>query len=212
MSRPLDRSCTLPELGPVDRDAGEFWVANPFHMPQNGQNLSAYERKRLYLNHRGEDFLDVSFFSKADIDSDSRSVIAADFNRDGRIDLMVGSVGGGPVRLFLNELPGKSSFVRLELKGKTSNRPAIGSRIVVETGSTNITRDVFAANGCMGQAPPETLIGVGEISQIPLLKIRWPTGVWQEFRDVPVNTTVWIDEGEPAFTVGETATARAGRP
>ena len=201
MSRPLDRSCQLPERGPVDREAGEFWVSNPFQMPQNGQNLSAYERNRLFLNHRGARFLDVSFFSRADVDSDSRSVIAADFNRDGRVDLLVGSVGGGSVRLFLNEIAPASNFLRLELTGKASNRRAIGSRIVVETGVTTITRDVFPANGCMGQGPPEALIGVGEVSQVPVLKIRWPSGTWQEFRDLPVNATVQIEEGRSAPTV-----------
>jgi hypothetical protein len=201
VSRPLDRSCQLPERGPVDREAGEFWVANPFHMPQNGQNLSAYERKRMYLNHRGGQFMDVSYFSRADIDSDSRSVVAADFNRDGRVDLLVGSVGGGPLRLFLNEIPPASNYLRLELTGKTSNRQAIGSRIVIETGETTITRDLFPANGCMGQAPPEALIGVGSVSQVPLLRIRWPTGTWQEFRDLPVNTTVEIEEGNSSPNV-----------
>ena len=68
---------------------------------------------------------------------------------------------------------------------------------------------VFAANGCMGQAPPEVLIGVGDVAQIPLLKFRWPNGVWQEFRNIPVNTTVRIEEGSPTFTVGDAATALA---
>ena len=39
-------------------------------------------------------------------DSDSRSVVAADFNRDGAVDLLVGSVGGGPMRLFLGYADG----------------------------------------------------------------------------------------------------------
>ena len=77
-------------------------------------------------------------------------------------------------------------------------------------GSAAAGKAVFAANGCMGQAPPEVLIGVGEVSQIQLLKIRWPTGIWQEFRDVPVNATVRIAEGDAAFTVADSATARAG--
>jgi len=187
----------------VDKEAGEFWVTNPFQMAQNGQNLSAYERKRLYLNHFGSEFLDASFFSTADIDSDSRSVIAADFNRDGRVDLLVGSVGGGPVRLFLNEIPRNSNYVRLELTGKTSNRQAIGSRIVVETGKATITRDVFAANGCMGQAPPEALIGVGDVSLIPHIRIRWPTGDWQELHNVPVNTTIKVIEGTTSLATAD---------
>ena len=86
----------LPELGEVDRDAGEFWYENPFQIVTNGENLSAFERNCLFMNLDGQAFIDGSFASGADIDSDSRSVIATDMNADGAIDLLVGSVGGGP--------------------------------------------------------------------------------------------------------------------
>ena len=36
-------------------------------MPQEGANLSAYERNCLYLNLNGTDFMDASFASGADI-------------------------------------------------------------------------------------------------------------------------------------------------
>ncbi len=54
MTRPLDRNAQLPEIGRVDREGGEFWVENPFDMPTEGLNLSAYERNRLWLNLGGE--------------------------------------------------------------------------------------------------------------------------------------------------------------
>ena len=96
MSRPLDRTASLPELGKVDRENGEFWAGNAFTMIGEGNNLSAYERNRVFLNTGdGKEFLDASFASAADIDSDSRSAIVADFDRDGWPDLLVGSVGGG---------------------------------------------------------------------------------------------------------------------
>ena len=81
MSRPLDRNAELPELGDVDREAGEFWIKNPFRIPSSGNNLSAYERNRLFLNVEGRAFIDASFASRADIDSDSRSVVVADFDQ-----------------------------------------------------------------------------------------------------------------------------------
>ena len=61
MTRPLDRNARLPELGRVDREAGEFWVENPFDITSGGYNLSAFERNRLYLNLGGLSFLDASF-------------------------------------------------------------------------------------------------------------------------------------------------------
>ena len=196
MSQPLDRRHRLPELGAVDWEAGEFWVDNPFLIVEVGGNLSAYEKNRLFLNMGNGGFMDASFASAANIDSDSRSVIAADFDGDNRPDLLVGSVGGGPLRLFLNRFPEGSSHVRIELIGEPGNRIAIGSRVVLEIGKRRIVRDVFPANGFMGQAPAELLIGVGNAGTIDRLRVRWPSGEWQEFQDVAVETTIRIREGE----------------
>jgi hypothetical protein len=191
----------LPELGEVDREGGEFWIENPFLIPSSGMNLSAYERNRLFLNLRGEGFLDASFASRADIDSDSRSVVASDFDRDGHPDLLVGSVGGGPLRLFLNRFPRTNHRVRIDLVGVDSNRPAIGTRLVVHAGGRQIVRDLFPENGSVGQGPVEMVIGVGEAERIERLSIRWPSGRTQQFSDLPVDSTLVITEGRADYDV-----------
>ena len=204
MSQPLDRNAQLPELGPVDREGGEFWVKNPFNIPASGNNLSAYERNRLFLNVGGEQFLDASFASAADIDSDSRAVIASDFDRDGAPDLLVGSVGGGPLRLFLNRFP-PANRVRVELVGVASNRSGVGSRVVVEAGGRQIVRDVFPRNGGTGQGPVELIFGLGQAKRVDTLKVRWPTGKTQIFEQLPVNREITITEGQPEFVTGALA-------
>jgi len=196
----LDRGCRLPTLGEVNWDAGELWVSNPFLLSQKGENLSAYERKRLYLNLGGAAFLDASFASRADIDSDARSAIAADFDGDGAPDLLVGSVGGGPLRLFRNQFPRTAHRVRIELVGAQSNRAGIGARVVARCGERRIVRDLFPANGCMGLGPAELLLGVGDAKQIDHLSIRWPSGLVQEFTDVPVDKPLTITEGSTDLT------------
>ena len=197
MTQPLNRNCWLPQLGEVDHEAGEFWVENPFVMQQRGMNLSAFERNRLYLNRRGLDFIDASFAGSVDLDADSRSVVAADFDRDGATDLLVGSAGGGPLRLFLNRFQQRGRSLLLNLVGVQSNRAGIGSRVVVKCGSNEIVRDVFPANPFMGQGPAELVIGVGAAETIDTLSVRWPTGETQKFSHLPVDATITITEGEP---------------
>src|SRR5262245_39014267 len=107
-------------------------------MPKLGHNLSSFERSRLFLNVQGKAFIDASFLSSADIDSDSRSVIAADFDGDGAPDILIGTVGGGPLRLFRNEFHSPNRRIRLELVGVESNRPAIGARIIAHCGGRQI--------------------------------------------------------------------------
>ena len=172
-------------------------------MPQLGENLSAYERNCVFLNMEGKRFLDASFPTTADIDSDSRSAMVADFDRDGDEDLLVASVGGGPLRLFLNEFPRDHHRIRIDLRGTKSNRLALGSRVVAHLGERSITRDLFAANGFMGTSAAELYLGVGSAEKVDRLTVRWPTGGTQEFRDLPVDHRLMITEGETAFEVAD---------
>jgi len=212
VAQPLDRNAQLPELGQVDREGGEFWVENPFKIPGSGNNLSAYERNRLFLNLGGEGFLDASFASDADIDSDSRAVIAADFDRDGASDLLVGSVGGGPLRLFLNRFPRTNRRIRLDLTGVQSNRQGVGSRIEIEIGRRKIVRDLFPFNGGTGQAPVEMLIGLGRAERIDRLSVRWPTGRVQRFEKLPVDSAIEITEGQSEYVASALPAPRASAP
>ncbi len=209
MAQPLDRNARLPELGEVDREGGEFWIENPFRIPGSGNNLSAFERNRLFLNLGGDGFLDASFASDADIDSDSRAVIVADFDRDGASDLLVGSVGGGPLRLFLNRFPRTNQRIRLELTGVQSNRQGVGSRIEVEIGSRKIVRDRFPFNGGTGQGPVESLIGLGRAERIDRLSVRWPGGRVQKFENLPVDSEIEITEGQSEYVATSLPTPAA---
>ena len=200
VSQPLNRQCSIEALGDIDKEAGEFWVENPFMLPAMGENLSAYERNRTFLNIDGSSFIDVSFASVADIDSDSRSVVAADFNRDGATDLLVGSVGGGPLRLFLNRYP-TGNHVGVQLVGTKSNRSGIGARLIAKVGSRQIVRDVFSANGFMGQGPVDTIMGIGDAKRIETLEVRWPSGLVQRLKNLPSGRRVSITEGKSNYDV-----------
>jgi hypothetical protein len=192
VTQPMDRGCTLPQVGELDREAGEFWMENPFDIVANGENLSAYERNCVFMNVDGLSFIDASFSSGADIDSDSRSVIATDFNNDGSIDLLVGSVGGGPLRLFLNRMP-QGNRLRIELEGTQSNRQGIGTRIIAKAGERQVVRDVFPANGFAGQSPAHIDLRVGDAASVDLT-VRWPSGRIQSRRAVPTGTLLKLVE------------------
>lgn len=201
MSQPLDRRYKMPALGEVDEDRGEFWVENPFDIPSAGENLSAYETNRLYTNLDGQAFIDVSFTSGVDLDSDSRSVICADFNNDGAEDMLVCSVGGGPLRLFINQFPNRGHRLKVDLIGVDSNVAAIGSRVTVHCGDRRIVRDCFPTNGFMGQSPPELLIGLGDSDHVDRLEVRWPTGKVQFFEGLSADSRITITENEPELSL-----------
>ena len=79
MSQPWHRGACCPLPGKLDSTLNEFWSENPWDIISQGHNLSAYERKRAFLNVRGRDFLDISALTGADGDGDGRCVVAGDF-------------------------------------------------------------------------------------------------------------------------------------
>jgi hypothetical protein len=193
VSQPHNRLSQLEAIGEIDEEAGEFWTKNPFQMPNERENLSSFERNRTFLNLDGNSFIDVSFASGADIDSDSRSVVAADFNRDGATDLLVGSVGGGSLRLFLNRFP-KANFSRIRLEGSGSNRAGIGARLTATVEGQKLIRDLFPQNGFMGQGPAEIILGLGDAKAIDRLEVRWPSGKTQIYKNLAVNRYFLLKE------------------
>jgi len=175
VSQPLDRTSEIQQLGELDEEAGEFWRTNVFQFANSDDNLSAFEPNRLFLNAgQGKRFIDASFNSGANIDSDSRSVIATDINLDGKPDLLVGSVGGGPLRLFLNQVETDNRFLNLQLPVYSGS--LVGTRIILHTSSHLIYRDLFPVNACLGQSPINTTFGIPAGATVDRATIRWPNG------------------------------------
>ena len=139
VSQPFDRDSFVAAPGPLDTSLGEFWVENPWDIASRGHNLSAFERKRAYLNvadpDGGRNFLDISYLTGADGDGDGRSIVAADFRNNGQLDLVLRQVGGGPIFIYENHFP-QRHYLQVSLRGHrdpearvTSNRFGIGARL-----------------------------------------------------------------------------------
>lgn len=205
MSQPGDRTCTINQPGTLDPKLGEFWVGNPWEIVKEGHNLSAFERNRMYLNVAGREFVDVSHLSNADSDGDGRGVVAADFRNTGMPDLVVRQVGGGPLLLFENRLP-PAHYLKVTLRGDTSNRRGIGARLTAEVNGRKIVRELFPANGYQSQGPSQIHFGLGRDTRIDKLTIRWPSGRVQELTAVDSDRHVVIDESKSGPDAIETVT------
>ncbi len=167
-----------------DERVNEFWLENPFDFERRkGFNLSMYERNRMFLNMDGRSFAEASHVSATDIDADSRAVAVGDLNEDGRPDLIVRSVGGGVLRVYLNQIPARAS-VRVTLRGRRSNSAGIGARMVMDLGGRKLHRDHFPQNSLMAQTATETIFGLGDYDGPMTLTITWPSGAVQVVENV----------------------------
>lgn len=193
MSQPFNRGCHVPAPGEIDESLGEFWVGDAWQIATEN-NLSCFERNRLYLNVQGKSFLDVSFISGADSDGDGRSVAVADVNNDGRQDLIVRQVGGGPLLVYENELP-QRHWLTVSLRGTQSNKLGVGARLVAHVGDRRIVRELYPINTYRSQSPSQVHFGLGDAEQVDRLAIVWPSGRRQELLNVAVDRHIRVTEG-----------------
>jgi enediyne biosynthesis protein E4 len=204
VSQPCNRSATVPLPGKLDDSLHEFWVDNPWQIVAHGHNLSCYERNRVFLNVKGQDFLDISHLTAADSDGDGRAVVAADFRNAGQLDLVVRQAGGGALLLFENRLPRKN-YLQVSLRGRASNRQGIGARLTATVNGQQLVRELYPANGYLAQAPNVVHFGLGDNASIDRLTIRWPSGKTQTLAQVTGNRHIIVDEdkdgADAVFTV-----------
>ena len=205
VSQPFDRSSQVAAPGSLDPKLDEFWVDNPWDIVSRGHNLSSYERKRIFLNKEGRNFLDISYLTSADNDGDGRSIVAADFRNNGQLDLVVRQVGGGPLLLYQNQFP-KQHYLTVSLRGHTSNRLGIGARLKAYVGDRRIVRELYPHNTYRSQMPSQVHFGLGDAKSIDRLTIQWPSGTVQELTDLAADRHVVIDEGIAGPAAVETVT------
>ena len=126
-------------------------------------------------------------------DAFHRGLAAADFDRDGRIDLVVTRLNE-PARILWNRTPNAGNWIAVELQGTTSNRDGIGAWVEAETGQGRQWRRVPAASG-YGDTPSRVMhFGLGSAESVVRVRVAWPSGRVQETGALPVNRTVRLVE------------------
>jgi hypothetical protein len=193
VSQPCNRSGSVAQPGRLDASLREFWVGSPWEIVRHGHNLSAFERKRAFLNVKGQDFLDISYLTGADNDGDGRSVVAADFRNVGMLDLLVRQAGGGPLLLYENHLP-RRHYLDVSLRGHASNRQGIGARLIAVVGGQQQVRELYPACGFRSQTPNLVHFGLADAEAVDSLTIRWPSGKLQVLNQLQGNRHVIVDE------------------
>jgi enediyne biosynthesis protein E4 len=105
-------------------------------------------------------------------------VAVADFNNDGRLDLVMNNNNETPV-LYLNNLKKSGNSVELKLVGTKSNRDAIGACVRLKAGGKTMMRQVEAGSGYASQMMLPLHFGLGKADRIDAIEVRWPSGLVQ---------------------------------
>ncbi len=149
----------------------------------------------LFRNQGGR-FLDVSKTSGADfrLAGQYRGVAFADFDNDGRVDMVVTDVNG-PARLFRNVTPNAGHWLALKLTGTRSNRDGIGAKVAVTLpNGTKVYNHCTTSVGYAASSEPLVRFGLGGQAIAKSIEIRWPSGQVQQLHNVAVDRVVVVSE------------------
>ncbi len=121
-----------------------------------------------------------------------RGAAFGDFDRDGRVDVVVTRLNESPLVLRNTSVAG--NWIELRLVGHRSNRDGIGASIHLVSASGGQWNRATTSVGYGGSSDRVVHFGLGKDTRVDSLQVHWPSGIVQELRDVPVNRFETIDE------------------
>jgi tetratricopeptide (TPR) repeat protein len=160
---------------------------------------SGYERNIFYANNGDGTFSDISAVIGLDFLEDGRAFALGDFDHDGRQEIFLKNRNGPQLRILKNEIENLPPSIEFRLRGTKSNRDGIGAVITLESEFGKQTRSLQAGSGFLSQHGKDVFFGMGAARDPVRASIRWPSGLIQELRDLPLNCRIWVEEGSEQF-------------
>lgn len=169
------------------------------------------------LTHQGQDYLmppqclmrTGSRFEVIEPDDESgywmqtylgRSMAYFDFDCDNDLDILIGHLDQ-PIALLQNDTMDTGRYIQFELVGTSSERDAIGTRLIVQTGREQFTNWVTAGDGYLCSDQPVIDVGIARHETVDGVVVHWPSGEVQTFSDLSINNRYLLIEGQPEAIV-----------
>ena len=207
--RTLIRLPSLPYTGfgaawfDFDNDGWLDILAVNGHVTQNLEALGPdnpfplQQRNLLLRNLGNRQFEDVTDRGGAvfQLSEVSRGAAFGDIDNDGDVDVLVGN-DAGRVRLLLNNIGNRNHWLGLRLVGEHTPRDMIGARVsIIQANGSTLERRARADGSYASAHDPRVLVGLGQSTEPPRVRVIWPSGRAEEWTDVPVDRYTTLTEG-----------------
>ena len=155
------------------------------------------EPNLLFLNQRNGTFKDISKLvgPAIQLPQVSRGVAMGDLFNDGRIDIVIENLEGGP--MILRPQGGPSNhWISFELEGTKSNRLALNARVKATAGDLVQMGEVRSGGSYLSQHDLRIHFGLGSRERVDKVEILWPAGKTETLTDLAVDHFYNVKEGE----------------
>ncbi len=168
---------------------------------RSDHSWSGRQRNNLYCRAPGSiRFVESAAALGLDFIEDSRSFALADLDGDGRLEIVLKNRSAPQIRVLENQLSEIGRAITLTLRGRRSNRDAIGARVRVFTAHGQHTDTVRAGSGFLAQHSKTLHFGVGSEAASVSFEVTWPSGTVQHFSELAPDRHYRLVEGDAAPT------------
>ena len=166
-----------------------------------GEPFPMHQRKLLFRNLRNGRFEDASSRAGAVFEQPQvgRGAAFGDVDNDGDEDVIVAN-DAGPAQLLINTLRERGGahahWIGLRLVGTAGRRDMPGARVeIVRDGAASLWRRVRADGSYASANDPRVLVGLGESRELPHVRVHWPDGRSEDWKNVAIDAWQTLVEG-----------------
>jgi len=180
-------------LADFDNDGFKDLITANSHANDRAEEFEAttYRQPNTLFHNVNGKFENVSAAAGPDftIARAHRGIGIGDFDRDGRLDVVISVLGERP-QLLHNISSPDNNWLTLRLVGQTSNRQGIGTRVRIGSQADHMTTSVgYASSSDYG-----VHFGLGPARIIDRTELLWPSGVKQVLEQVRANQILTVTE------------------
>ncbi len=159
----------------------------PLHQPNHLFRNTGQARFKEVANKTGPAF---------DVHEVSRGAAFGDVDNDGDTDVVVFN-NNGRARLLLNQVGSRRHWLGLRLVGKPGPPNALQTRVeVVSPRGRTLWRRVHTDGSYCSASDPRLLVGMDDRDEPPTVRVHWPDGAIEEWRDLPLDRYSVLRKGE----------------
>ena len=177
----------------------DLFVANGHIFPQVDRanlGVSYAQGNQLFENVGGGAFREISRAAGPGlrIEKVSRGAAFGDYDDDGDVDILVLNLNDAPT-LLRNDGGNRGNWLLVRTAGTESNRDGIGARVRVRCGEAAQAQEVRSGSSYLSQNDLRLHFGLGGAARVDELRVAWPGGLVETWRDLAVNQVLVVREG-----------------